>query len=174
MAVVNQVTQKFTHPKDAVSISGRRVMEVINLISIDATDDDGSIYFLAEVPDSAILERIDLEGPALTGATNFDVGIYDVNGNVLNVNKLATGLDLSVVTGLPLGPTGRPVRQCMTNLTLAEAIKNIAAILGHVAKAFPAPGEVARKGKYRIGLRGNVVGTATGQFLARVRYVSTL
>lgn len=173
MAVVNQVTQKFSHPKDAVGITGRRESGVINLISIDAADDNNSIYFLAEVPDSAILEKIELEGPALAGGTDFDIGFYDTNGNVIIKDKLADGLDLSNVTGLPIGPTGDPVRQGMTNLTLAEGIKNVAQLCGHVAKTFPAPGEVARKGKYRIGLQGNVVGTATGQFLARVQYRTT-
>lgn len=171
MAVINEADDLFSHPQHAAQIGGKRVIEVVRVIQIAAADDDGSKYFMAEVPGTAVLGRVELEGPAITNGTDYDVGFYDVNGNVIIKDKLADGLDLSNVTGLPVGPTGDVVRQAMTNLALADAIKSVAELAGHVVKALPAPGETRAKEKYRIVLTANTVGTAAGTLIARVRYL---
>lgn len=171
MAVVNEADDIFVHPQHAAQIGGKKVVESVRVISIAAADDDTSKYFMAEVPGTAILERVELEGPAVAGAADYDIGFYDVDGNVIIKDKLADGLDLSSITGLPTGPTGDAVRQGMTNLALTDAVKPVAELAGHVVKALPASGETRAKEKYRIVLTANTVGTAAGTFIARVRYL---
>lgn len=171
MAVVNEADDVFVFPQHAAQIGGKRVIETVRVISIAAADDDTSKYFMAEVPGTAVLERVELEGPAISGASDYDIGFYDTDGNVIIKDKLADGLDLSSITGLPTGPTGDAVRQGMTNLALADAVKSVAELAGHVVKALPATGETRAKEKYRIVLTANTVGTAAGTLIARVRYL---
>lgn len=171
MAVINTVDDILTHPQPAAETTGSRVLEVVRLITIAASDDDGSKFLIAEVPDMAVLQSVTLESPAITGATDYDIGLFDKDGNVLNANVLADGLDMSSTTGLPTGSTGDPVRQGMTNLALTDATKRVFELAGHVNKAFPASGETNRLSKYRIGLTANTIGTAAATIIARTRYL---
>lgn len=170
MAVVNTVDDAFAHPQASAEFGGAKVLNETRVITIAAGDDDTSVYFIAELPDTAVLDSITLEGPAITAGTVYDVGLYNVDGTVVDQDCFANNLDLSDVTGLPVGPTGDPIRQCMTALALTDVNKKLYEHAGHVNKAFPASGETNRKGKYRIGLKGDTVGSGAGTPVARVQY----
>jgi hypothetical protein len=170
MAVINQVDDVLVHPQPAAELCGARLLQVTRIVSIAAADDDGSIYLIAEVPDDAILDEITLESPAIAGATDYDIGFYNVDGSLIDIDTLAVTLNMSDVTGLPVGPLGEPIRQAMTALALTDANKKLYELAGHVSKAFPASGETNRKSKYRIAITASVVGTAAGTIVARTRY----
>lgn len=171
MAVINEVDDLLTHPQPASKVGGKKLMEVIRVFTIAAGDDDGSKWLLAEVPGTAQLVSAEIEGAAVTGMTDVDFGFYDVEGNAVDADKLADGLDLSSTTGLPTGPLGDPVRQVMSGLALTDADKPVAELAGHVVKALPATGETRAKEKYRIAMTANTVGSGAGTFCSRVKYL---
>lgn len=171
MAVINTIDDALSYPADTAETTGARILEVIKVITIVSGDTDASKFFIAEVPDMALLERIELECPAITGGTDYDIGLFDTKGNVILADCFANGLDMSDVTGLPVGPLGDSVRQGMTAVTLANAGKRVFEHAGHVNKALPASGETNRLAKYRIGLTANTIGSADATIVARVRYL---
>lgn len=171
MAVINTADDLLTHPQSAGEVSGKRVVEVIKPIAIAAADSDTSQFLLAEIPGTAILESITLEAAAIAGATDYDVGIFDTAGAVIDADILAAALDMSDTTGLPVGPLGEAIRQAMTALALTDAGKQLFELAGHVSKTFPGSGETLAKAKYRIVLTANTIGTAAGDIVARIRYL---
>lgn len=171
MAVVLDIAKKITHPASAVETSGARTLQVMTRIQKAAGDSNNSIYFIAEVPDQAVIKTISLEGAAVTGMNDADVGLWDVDGNVIDKDCFADGMDLSSVSGLPLGPLGQGIRQCMSAVGIANGLKKVFEIAQHVNKAFPGAGETNRKSKYRIGLQLNTASANAGDFIARVEYM---
>lgn len=172
MATVNYIDDALPHPQLNVNVTGARLMEIQRVVTIAAGDDNGSIYLLGELPGAAILESITLEGPAITGASDIDVGLFEQSGAAISGkgNCFADQLDLSSISGLPTGPTGDAIRQAGTAIALADANKKIYEHAGHVNKAFPGTSETQKKDKYRVGLTANTVGSADGTLVARIRY----
>jgi hypothetical protein len=170
MAVVNQADDVINHPQAASEVSGGKVHRLVKVISIAQADDDGSIYLVGELPDCAIVDEITIESPAITSASDIDVGLYDVDGTVVDKDCFADGLDLSSTTGLPTGPLGDPIRQCMPALALADANKKVYEVAAHVNKPFPASGETPKRSKYRLCVTGNTVGAANGTLVVRCTY----
>jgi hypothetical protein len=170
MAVINTADDVLTHPLHAGEYTGKPTMRVVKAISVAAGDDDGSKWLLAELPDTAIVDRITLESAAITGGTDYEVGLYTVDGTVISKGCFATGVDMSNVTGLPTGPFGDPIREAMTALDSSHVNKKLYEIASHVNKAFPAVGETQRKSKYRICLTADTVGTGAGNIIARIDY----
>lgn len=170
MAVINTVDDVLTQPQPAAEVGGAALCGVTKVIPIAAADDNASIFLIAELPDTAIVDAITLETPAITGGTAYDVGLYNADGTVIDADVFAANLDLSDTTGLPTGPLGDPIRQAMTALALADANKKLYEIAGHVNKAFPATGDTNRKSKYRIALTADTIGTGAGTIVARVTF----
>jgi hypothetical protein len=171
MAVINTIDDALSHPQSREAISGSRLLQIVRQVTIQASDDDTSVWFLGEVPDTAIVSDIELEGAAITGATDYDIGLYKPDGTVIDVDVFADGLDLSSIAGLPVGPFGDGCRKGMTNLAVTDANKTVSELAVHVNKAFPAVGETSRLPKYRIGLRANTAGSGAGALVARITYL---
>lgn len=171
MAVINEAGKVLAHPQDSSQVGGRRRMQLIKAITIAAADDDTSKFLIGEIPDSAVLEEITLESPAITAGTSYSVGLGDVDGNVINATKFAAALDMSTVTGLPVGPLGDPIRQGMIDLALTDASKEVWELAGHVNKPVPATGETLKKSKYRLLLTANTIGSANATIVVRVSYL---
>lgn len=171
MAVITEITQVIAHPQTNGELCGAKMLSMTRAINIAALDDDGSIYMIGEVPDTAVIDSISLQGAAITAGTSYDVGLYDSLGNSISKEAcFAAAMDLSSVAGLPLGSHGVAVRQCMSAVSLANANFKTYDHAGHVNKTIPAVGETQKKSKYRIGLRANTVGTAAATLIARVTY----
>lgn len=170
MAVINTVDDALSHPQTAGEISGAPILRIVETISIAAGDDNGSIYFVGEVPNSAVLDSITIEGTDITGGTDFQLGLYNVDGSVIDANCLMDTTDFSSITGLPLGPHGVALRQCLTAVALADANKEVYLLAGHVNKAFPASGETNLKAKYRIGLLAATIGSEAVDLVVTTTY----
>jgi len=171
MAVINTIDDVFTHPQSREKFTGSRVLQIVRQVTIATGDDDGSVWFLGEVPDTAIITDIEVEGAAITGATDYDIGLYKPDGTVIDVDVFADGLDFSSISGLPVGPFGDGCRKGMTNLAVTDANKTVSELAGHVNKALPAPGETNRLPKYRVGLRANTAGSGAGALVSRITYL---
>lgn len=172
MAVINQSNAVYTFPQPTDKLSGARMMGVQKLISIAAADDDGSKFLIAELPDTAILHSITLECGAITAGTSYSVGIFLPDGTSISKDAaLASALDMSTTSGLPVGPTGAAVRQAMTAVAAADVGKQLFELAGHVSKVVPGSGETLRKSAYRIILTATTIGSAAANIIARVTYV---
>jgi hypothetical protein len=172
MAVITTIDDVFVHPQPAGEVTGLHARRVVQEITIAAADSDGSVFFMGELPDDAILDDITLENADIAGGASYSVGIYDVAGTVILAAVFASTLDLSSSVGLPLGPYGDPIRHAMTALAPTDANKKLYELAGHVSKAFPASGETNRKAKYRIGLLAATIGTAAATIVSRIDYRS--
>ncbi|MBX9688196.1 MAG: hypothetical protein K2X27_15920 [Candidatus Obscuribacterales bacterium] len=172
MAVVNQSDDVLTHPQASDKLTGARLLSVQVPISIAVADDDGSKYLVAELPDTAILESITLEAAAITGGTSYSLGIFNVDGSSISKDAaLASALDMSSISGLPVGPTGAGIRQAMTAVAITDVGKKLFELAGHVSKPLPGSGETLKKTKYRIVLTATTVGSAAATIIARIRYL---
>lgn len=170
MAVINTVNDRFAHPQAAAEFSGARVLRQSIEIAMAAADDNDSIYFVGEFPGTAVIDSITIEGATIAGATDVDLGIYEVDGTVIDKDVLADGMDLSDSTGLPTGPYGDPIRYAMTALAPTDRNKKLYELAGHVNKPFPASGETLKRSRYRLALHANAAASAAGTIVVTVDY----
>ncbi len=75
---------------------------IVQTEEIAAADDDGSVYrFFKAVPANWIPTRIEVYNDAITGGTDYDIGLYETKdanlagGTVVDQDKLASALDMS-------------------------------------------------------------------------------
>lgn len=139
-----------------IATNGARQRNIVDTVEIAAADDDGSKYRLARLPANAVITSITIDNDAITGGTDFDLGVYDVpevnSGAVIDADALADGADLSSagsVSGL-------------TAVDIANKHKKLWEVAGIA--------EEANK-LVDIVLTGNTVGTAAGTVSITVSYV---
>ncbi len=165
MAVINTVDDKVTYPVNA-TYGGASMKAIMQQITTAAADDDGSIWLVGEIPGEARLLDIKCLNEAITGGTDFDLGLYDEDGTVYSADKLLDGIDMS------------SARTAWTSLALDfgsdDVGKTIAELLGHVNKVVPASGEVAAKRVYRLGLKANTVGSGVGSINLLITYADSI
>ena len=128
--------------------SGIETVTLINVEAVAAADDDGSVYrILADVPSSYIPVTICIHNDAITGGTDYDLGLYKTNGGaVVDKDILADGISMaSARTIATLNNAG------MTTIALETL-----ATLGTLS----AQAEV--DSAYDIAFTANTVGTAAG------------
>ena len=104
MAVVTlkstQVTNADATPAASTSsyIHGGRVRESRGIASIAAGDDDGSHYRIARLPSNALISEFLVKHAAVTGGTDFNIGVYAVPDDgdaVVDDNAIADAIDMS-------------------------------------------------------------------------------
>lgn len=145
----NLVAGKSTN---AAFTKGAELVVARAVASIAAADDNGSVYRLfADVPGDYIPIRLDVNNDAITGGTDFDIGLYrtGVGGAVVDKDVFADGLDLSTAhadVSNPVDGLGAP--------DIAVLQRKIYEHAGHTLKT--------RRPAYDIALTGNTVGTAAG------------
>ena len=162
MAVVNEITSTLPKefPQNSISETGLEERVCQKLVSVAAADDDNSIYVLGVLPAEAILTDLVIDTPGITGATDYNIGIYDVDGTEYDDNEFADALDLS----------SDAVLDGMAGHAHANRLKPFWELAGHVNKALPAVGETQKKAQYVIAAKGVTVGTAAGSFTSTIRY----
>lgn len=161
MAVVNTIDDEVNFPQKAL-FGGASMKTIMKIITPAAGDDDGSIYLVGEIPGEAVILGVDSLNGVVTGGTDYDLGLYDVDGTVYSADKIVDGADMS------------SARTSFTPLALdygaADCEKTVAELLGHVSKVVPGSGEVAAKKSYRLGLKGNSVGSAAVPIVLKITY----
>lgn len=84
-------------------ITGRPIV-TSGICAIAAGDDDGSVYRVCRVHSSWVIDEIIRKNDAITGASDYDLGLYDIadvnNGAVVSgaANLFADGIDISAGT----------------------------------------------------------------------------
>lgn len=138
---------------------GDKTVTLVQTEEIAAGDDDGSVYrFFKSVPSNLIPTEITIACDAVTGGTDFDLGIYQVGtgGDAVDVDLLMDGQTLASAltraTGHQLG---------LAAVGIADATKT----LGELS------GQTDVDGSYDIALTGNTVGTADGTVTIIAKFV---
>lgn len=129
-------------------VMGDKDINAIQTFEVAAGDDDLSVYrVFAGVPSNLIPTEITICCDAITGGTDWDLGIYQVGGGVIDKDLLMDGQTmasaLTRATGHQLG---------LSAVNIADAEKTLAQLSG---QANPDPA-------YDIVLTANVAGTAAG------------
>jgi len=142
----------------AALASGATEVTMINTVEIAAADDDGSVYrFFSSVPSNLIPTEITITCDAITGGTDYDLGLYKVaSGAVVDKDVLMDGQTLGSAltraTGHQLG---------LANVNIADATKTLAALS---AQTDP-------DACYDIALTANTVGSGAGTVTIIAKFV---
>ena len=158
MAVEAYLTNYKSSPGQGEKLEqGRGASELIVIAgyaTVAAADDDGSTYLLAkDVPSSFKPIKAWIETDAITGGTDYDIGLYNsITGAAVDADLLVDGQTLA---------TASKVLDGLSNVDLANlgALKSLAELLGLTP--------TTAKAAYDIVLTGNTVGSAAGD----VRYI---
>lgn len=143
--------------KAALSTGDKEIV-MISTVEIAAADDDGSKYRLFKaVPSSYIPTEITITCDAITGGTDYDLGLYDVDlGAVVDKDVLMDGQTLaSALTRA----TGHQLGLGIVNIDSAYKT------LGELSAETDVPPA------YDIVLTGNTVGTAAGTVTVIAKFV---
>lgn len=133
--------------KSALS-QGAETITMIATEEIAAADDDGSVYrFFKSVPSNLIPVEITITCDAITGGTDYDLGLYKVGGAAVDADRLMDGQTLASAltraTGHQLG---------LQTVNIDDATKSLGELSGQTDVDL----------SYDIALTGNTVGSAAG------------
>ncbi len=133
---------------DSNSNGGTKVMPVVVTFEVAAADDNGSVYRLFKVNSCDTILSLEISNDAITGGTDYDVGLYDigVGGAVADKDIFADGLDLSSATDKT---------NALTAPDIAELAGEIWDIAGLSLTSDP-------QKEYDVAITANTVGTAAG------------
>lgn len=142
--------------------SGGEEIIVVGLASIAAPDDDGSVYRLFRVNANLIPVEIVVTNTAITGGTDYELGIYErLDGPLAGAVK-----DLDVLLGTTSMASARAEGAGISGLsavTVANSQQRLFELAGD--------NENDHSGEYDIALTANTVGTAAGTIVVKARFV---
>lgn len=138
----------------ALTTHGSHEFVAVTTEEIEAADSDGSVYRLfPAVNDTLVPTEITILHDTITGGTDYDLGLYEVNGGpVVNVNLLMNNQDL----------TSGSSKDGLGNINIVNRVKTLYELAGK--------DETNRVGAYDICLTAQTVGTASGTITAIARF----
>ena len=128
---------------------GTTTVKIVAYANVLAADDDGSVYrIFADLPSNYIPINISIQNEAITGGTDYTLGLYEVKkGVVVDADVLASSVSMASVRTI----------DASNNLGLnAIDITAGAQSLGVLS------GQAKPKTSYDIALTANTVGTVDG------------
>lgn len=156
MAVVNSksdtVTKLDAIPRevaDSYKYAGRLLISKDD-VEVAADDNDNSVYRMTRVPSNACIKELNVLNDAITGGSNYDLGVYETaenGGAAVDADRFASGIDMSTARTLPLNAIYE------AGLDIADGDKRLWEILGL--------SEDPHK-HYDLCFTANTVGTAAG------------
>ena len=146
----------------AAFFSGDKEVVMIATASIAAADDDGSVYRLFRVNANMVPTEIIVTNTAVTGGTDYEIGIYEtLEGPLKGVVK-----DLDALLGTTSMASARAEGGGISGLS-AVSVANAQNRLYQLA----GDAENDHSGEYDIALTANTVGTAAGTITVKARFV---
>lgn len=127
-------------------------------VNVAADDDDGSTYLLFNrLASDTIITKLELECDAITGATDYDIGVFDSDtGVAIDADCYMNGTDIHNGSSKSAPIDG------MSVLTHADTLKRVWEVAGLTRENI--------KGYYDIVLTANTVGSAAGKITARAEF----
>jgi len=143
---------------EALNIAGSKLVTAIAKVNVKADDGADAIYRLFEVGANLVPVDIKIITDAITGGTDYDLGIYKGSkGEVIDADVLADGLTLATATTIDKPLNGL---SALTTDTLGKKIYELA---GHT--------ESDKDCGYEIGLKANAAATAAGTAVVIATFV---
>lgn len=118
-----------------------------------AADSDDSIFKLVSLGANMIPYQILINCDALTSGDDWDLGLYDSKGVVINADLFADGLDLSSALVFGSGLDG------LISLPISDAGKPIYILAGDTV--------ISKDESYILALTANTIGSAAGTITVR-------
>lgn len=153
----NAAATKKTNP---ALFGGQKIHCVAFNFEVAAADDDGSIYKLGRLPANAIPVKAELNNDAITGGTDYDLGLYKQDDTVADANILADALDMSAAAAISSPKDG--LKDLGGGDPLTAIGKKLWELLGQSKPTF---------NEYTLALTANTVGSAAGTIAGRVYYL---
>lgn len=142
--------------------SGGEELVMVGIASIAAADDDGSVYRLFRVNANLIPVEITITNSAVTGGTDYELGIYErLDGPLAGAVK-----DLDALLGTTSMASARAEGSGVSGLS-AVSVANSQQRLFELA----GDSENDHSGEYDIALTANTAGTAAGTIVVKARFV---
>lgn len=142
--------------------SGGEDLVVVGIATIAAADDDASVYRLFRVNANMIPVEITITNTAVTGGTDYELGIYErLDGPLAGVAK-----DIDALLGTTSMASARAEGAGVSGLS-AVSVANAQQRLFELA----GDSENDHSGEYDIALTANTVGTAAGTITVKARFV---
>jgi hypothetical protein len=164
-ALVETSARKIVAPQNA---QGGHVHKLVQTFEVAAGDDDGSVYRLfKEIPATAVLVSAQILNDAITGGTDYDLGLYKpgAGGDVVDKDVLADGEDLSSANSRISPADG------LGAVDLADVNKPLWQLSS--APEGGSPYTVENKPQaFDIALTANTVGTGAGTITAILEFVN--
>lgn len=164
MAVENKyVNADIVAEKKAVAAFSQGAQDYTAIIAFEVAvaDDDGSIYRLMKnIAPDMIIEKIEIFNDAITGGTDWDLGLYknlDRGGAVITADVFVNGVSLASARVHGAGVDG------LTNVNIVDAVKRIYEHAGDTLNT--------RELGYDLALTANVVGAAAGTIVVKIKFV---
>ena len=156
MAVVDKYTDANLQSTRGLALGanahGGDLVAIAGTFEVAAGDDDGSVYRIAAgLPANLIPYKFEIYNDAITGGTDYDLGLYLAeSGVVVDADLLADGMDLSSANGRTSPENG------LQTLNVDQTGKRLWELtgLGYTEKTKP--------DGFDIALTANTVGTAAG------------
>lgn len=141
---------------NAALVDGGRMREQVGTVEVAAADDDNSVFRMSRVRSSWRISELLIHNDAITGGTDYNLGLYDPadrGGVVVDDNLFGDALNLSSA-------------QAGVNVTFEGGdVANIAKPIWELLGLSADPDLT-----YDIALTGITVGTAAGTISLQVRY----
>lgn len=161
MAVENKyVNSDVTNGKLVSSLRSGQGINIVTMVetgAVAAADDNGSIYrFFKAVPSNYIPVEICIHNEAITGGTDYDLGLYETGEDAAVVDKdiLADGLDLS---------GARAISAWNNDGMKTIALQTLSTLATLSAQTRPSA-------SYDIALTANTVGSGVGNIRITARF----
>lgn len=119
------------------------------IVPVAAADDNNSVYRLFKaVPSDLIPLRIDIQTTAITGGTDYDLGLYETDlGAAVDADALMDGQTMA---------TASKALDGLKDVAAADALKRLWELVS------PALTVKTKKAAYDLALTANTVGSAAG------------
>jgi len=140
-------------------IRGQELRCLAQTFEVAAADDNGSIYRLGSLPANAIPVKCEIVNDAITGATDWDLGLYKpgAGGAVVDKDLFMDGEDINAGNAL-----ASPVDGLKTGPAIADIGKKLWELLG-LSKP--------DRQDYDLALTANAVGSAAGTISIKFWYL---
>lgn len=131
-----------------------RSESLIYKVAFDGTQSDGDVIPLGVVYGTDIFVNGGYGNDALTGMTDVDIGLYDLEGNAVDADFFVDGDSLATAQATKFGDN-------------AMSATNVSDIVDSVSKLGNLSGDVRTDEVYVLALTLNVAGSASGDFVAK-------
>ena len=159
---VNALVEAGKLVRPAFNGNGVETFTATAIVSVAAADDDGSVYRLFKgVTSDYIPTSITITNSAITGGTDYELGLYDTNSGA--------AVDIDVLLGTTSMASGRVEGAGVTGLgavALADTQKRLWELAGQTMGVGG-----TKLPTFDIALTANTVGSAAGTIVVKATFV---